>query len=105
MLGVDDVDPHGAEWRPALVSATVVRVPVALATPAEIPESRNLVPAPDVVFTTSPEQVGSDVLRASVAITIDRDDDEGADEFYREYVSRLWTSDWDCPEDSVYDDQ
>lgn len=22
----------------------------------------------------------------------------------KEYISRLWSGDWDCPEDAVYDD-
>jgi hypothetical protein len=26
-----------------------------------------------------------------------------ADDDVRQYVSRLWAADWDCPEDEVYD--
>ncbi len=30
-------------------------------------------------------------------------EDDGTDEHVRAYVSRLWTEDWDNPEDALYD--
>jgi hypothetical protein len=40
--------------------------------------------------------------RLQVPIYVPEDDE--ADEDMRDGASRLWAEDWDCPEDSTYDD-
>ncbi len=46
------------------------------------------------------ERIGRGREAAAVKRLLGHDDDEEA---MRAYVSRLWAEDWDCPEDSVFD--
>ena len=42
-------------------------------------------------------------LRVSQKQTVDNHMIDHGEDADRDYVSKLWAEDWDCPEDSIYD--